>query len=89
MSYAEMRKAERYRMDFMVLNSLASLKPAVPEIQKYRQVNLFLDRDQAGRAAAEELTQSLPQSQDCSGIIGPFKDLNEYWMSRENHGPKR
>ncbi|WP_163380211.1 toprim domain-containing protein [Cyclobacterium sp. SYSU L10401] len=89
MSYVEMRKAERYRMDFMVLNSLSSLKSAMPEIQKYRQVNLFLDRDQAGRAATEKLTQSLPQSQDCSGIIGSFKDLNEYWMSRKNHGPKR
>lgn len=89
MSYVEMRKADRYRLDFMVLNSLANLKKAMPEIEKYKHVNLFLDRDKAGKAASEELVNSLPGSLDQSKVFHPFKDLNEYWMSRENLGVKR
>ncbi|MBD3631281.1 toprim domain-containing protein [Cyclobacterium sp.] len=89
MSYVEMRKADRYRLDFLVLNSLANLKKALHEIQKYRQVNLFLDRDKAGRAATEELKHSLTESIDESKVFHPYKDLNEYWMNKENLGVKR
>ncbi|WP_439481614.1 toprim domain-containing protein [Cyclobacterium plantarum] len=89
MSYVEMRKAERYRMDFMVLNSLANLKKAMPKILKYEQVDLFFDRDKAGKDATEELVQSIPQCSDRSKSFFPFKDFNEYWMSNENWRVKR
>ncbi|SHM88597.1 Toprim-like [Cyclobacterium lianum] len=89
MSYVEMRKAERCRVDFMVLNSLANLKSAMPTIQKYGQVDLFLDRDKAGKEATKELLQSLPQCRDQSKLYLPYKDLNEYWMKRANLGVKR
>jgi hypothetical protein len=89
LSYVEMRKSDRYRQDFMVLNSLANLKGAMPEIQKYGQVALFLDRDKAGKEATEQLVQSLPQCRDHSEFILPYKDLNECWMGRENLELKR
>jgi hypothetical protein len=89
LSFAEMKKGDHYRQDFMVLNSLANLKGAMPEIQKYGQVDLFLDRDEAGKEATEELMQSLPQCHDQSKLFLPYQDLNEYWMNRENLGLKR
>ena len=89
LSYVEMKKGDRNRQDFMVLNSLANIKGALPEIRKYAQINLFLDRDNAGKGATEELMQSLSQCRDQSKLFTPYKDLNEYWMSRESLGVKR
>ncbi|SHN22968.1 CHC2 zinc finger [Cyclobacterium lianum] len=89
LSFAEMKKGDQYRQDFMVLNSLANVKQALPEIRKYSQIDLFLDRDKAGKGATEELMQSLSQCRDQSKLFSPYKDLNEYWMSSEKLGVKR
>ncbi|AEL26976.1 toprim domain-containing protein [Cyclobacterium marinum] len=89
LSYREMRKGDHYREDFMVLNSLANLQGFYSKINKYSRVNLFLDRDKAGKEAARKLMDSLPHCRDQSELFHPHKDLNEYWMSRENLGVKR
>lgn len=89
LSFAEMKKGDQFRQDFMVLNSLANVKQALPEIRKYSQIDLFLDRDKAGKGATEELMQSLSQCRDQSKLFSPYKDLNEYWMSSEKLGVKR
>ncbi|WP_114751931.1 toprim domain-containing protein [Pleomorphovibrio marinus] len=89
LSYVEMRKGDPYRPDFMVLNSLANLKGAMPQLKPYRQVNLFLDRDSAGKEAAGTLMSSLLHCRDQSDLIRPFKDLNEAWMNRVKQGLKR
>lgn len=73
----------------MVLNSLVNLNGAFQEIKKYGQVELFLDRDKAGKEAARNLMDTLPQCVDQSGLFLPYKDLNEYWMNREKLGVKR
>lgn len=89
MSYAEINRNKQCREDFMVLNSLANLKSALPEIQKYRNVNLFLDRDKAGIAATKTLMESLPTCRDQTECFSPYKDLNEFWIGREKMGVRR
>lgn len=84
-----MRKGDVIRQDFMVLNSLANLNGALPEIKKYRNVNLFLDRDKAGLEATETLKNSLKQCTDHGDFIGPYKDLNEAWINSKNQSLKR
>src|SRR5690606_8220943 len=78
MSYVELNKNEQVKKDFMVLNSLGNLNAAFPIIEKHRQVNLFLDRDEAGRKATQLLTETFSSCKDLSSISLPYKDLNEY-----------
>jgi hypothetical protein len=89
LSYLEMNKQNKFTHDFMVLNSLANLKGALAEIKKYKQVELYLDRDKAGMEAAENLKLALPQCLDQGEFMMPFKDLNEYWINRDQQVVKR
>lgn len=89
LSYEEMRKGDHTRKDFIVLNSLANLQVALPEIQKYRQVDLFLDRDKAGIETTQDLKSCLSNCKDKSDIIHPYKDLNDAWMNTARVGLKR
>src|SRR5690606_20398340 len=78
MSYVELNKNERVKKDFMVLNSLGNLNDALSIIEKYNHVNLYLDRDEAGRKATQLLTETFSSCKDLSSISLPYKDLNEY-----------
>src|SRR5690554_4906268 len=57
MSYVELNQNEEVKKDFMVLNSLGNLNDAFSIMKKYNQVNLYLDRDEAGRKATQQLTE--------------------------------
>lgn len=78
MSYVELNKNEQVKKDFMVLNSLANLNDAFPIIEKYSQVNLYLDQDEAGRKSTKLLTETFAHCSDLSSMILPYTDLNEY-----------
>src|SRR5690606_310131 len=80
MSYVELNKHAGVRKDFMVLNSLGNLNDAFPIIEEYNQVNLYLDRDDAGRKATLLLLDTFNHCQDLSSISLPYKDLNEYLL---------
>ena len=54
----------------------------MPIIERYFQVNLFLDHDQAGRNATKTLIDILPDSGDDSGFYSSFKDLNDYYLEK-------
>src|SRR5690606_35256942 len=77
MSYVELNQNEEVKKDFMVLNSLGNLNDAFSIIEKYNQVNLYLDRDEAGRKATQQLTETFSSCKDLSSISLPYKDLNE------------
>lgn len=78
MSYVELNKNAGVNKDFMVLNSLGNLNDAFSIIEKYNQVNLYLDRDDAGRKATQLLSETFHHCKDLSSISLPYKDLNEY-----------
>lgn len=89
LSYLQMKSENKFTHDFMVINSLANLKGAMAEIKKYHQVELYLDRDKAGMEASENIKLALPHWLDPGKFMMPFKDLNDYWMNRDQQYVKR
>jgi hypothetical protein len=88
MSYVELNQNEEVKKDFLVLNSLGNLNNAFSIIEKYNQVNLYLDRDDAGRKATQLLSDTFHHCKDLSSIILPYTDLNEY-LVEETYRLKR
>lgn len=68
--------------DFLVLNSLSMLNKSLPILKAHDHVILFLDNDDAGKKAKEALTLKGIAFQDASSIYSPFKDVNEYLLSK-------
>jgi hypothetical protein len=71
------RKKEQVETSFLVLNSLALLGKALPVLESYRKVHLYLDQDTAGRKATEKALALLPCCRDRSCRYRNHKDLNE------------
>ena len=68
--------------DAIVLNSLALLPRIKEQIAGYREVESFLDNDDAGRKSFEVLKQFYPQIIDGSVRYRTYKDLNEWLASK-------
>lgn len=64
----------------IILNSVAHLHHAVEMIKagQYQSVRLYLDNDQAGRQAAQQLL-ALKKTIDCSVLYSPAKDFAEWY----------
>ena len=67
--------------DTIVLNSLALLPRIQEKIKGYKQVESFLDNDEAGRKSFEFLKQFYPSIIDGSVSYRTHKDLNEWLVS--------
>lgn len=63
---------------FVVLNSLAFLDKALPTIQQFPEINLFLDNDPAGLEAKNKFTDQGIAANDISTFYPFYKDVNEY-----------
>ena len=68
--------------DTIVLNSLALLPRIQEKIKSYKQVESFLDHDDAGRKSFEVLKQFYPQIIDGSVRYQTHKDLNEWLVAQ-------
>lgn len=67
----------------IVLNSLSFLPRIETAIAEAKTVNLFLDNDEAGRAATKKIMDSYPNCRDWSSFLYPdHKDFNEFLMRR-------
>lgn len=64
--------------DFLVLNSLSFVQKSIPTLLKYKNVELFLDNDEAGRKAKLLLANERVQFKDRSDLYKDFKDVNDY-----------
>ncbi|MCF2496754.1 toprim domain-containing protein [Dyadobacter chenhuakuii] len=67
--------------DYVILNSISLFDRARPFMEKHRHINLYLDRDQAGRKCCEEAMSISEKYKDASGLYEGFKDLNEWLIS--------
>jgi 5S rRNA maturation endonuclease (ribonuclease M5) len=67
---------------FLILNSLALLNRSIPIIKNYRDVNLFLDNDSAGRDAKETLVLKGVHFNDASRFYPDSKDVNEFLITK-------
>lgn len=69
--------------DVCVLNSIVNISSALAFLQGHERIRLYLDNDNAGRKAAEDLTASLKESgwkgtcEDMSPVYSHYKDFNE------------
>ena len=68
--------------DTIVLNSLALLPRIQEKIKGYKQVESFLDNDEAGRKSFEILKQFYPQIIDGSVRYRTHKDINEWLVAQ-------
>ena len=68
--------------DTIVLNSLALLPRIQEKIKSYKQVESFLDHDDAGRKSFEFLKQFYPSIIDGSARYQTHKDLNEWLVAQ-------
>jgi len=91
LSYLSLKQNPSPTIDTTVLNSIANLRKAIPFLETHRTVHAFLDNDEAGRHAVEQLRQSLPDSEvvDQSAFYRNHKDLNDYWREQTAAKVKR
>ena len=75
-----------HNSDFLVLNSLRLVNRALPIIQSYGRVNLFLDNDLAANHVKDTLKANGILYRDASPHYDNSKDLNEYLVSTKRLG---
>lgn len=85
LSWVELNYEQRKEYDFVILNSIAFAMEAIPIIQNYSRIELYLDNDRAGKTATEIITDAIPSALDFSCAYSNHKDLNEYLLSKVNH----
>ena len=68
--------------NIVVLNSVTNLAKALPFIASHEHVDAYLDNDDAGRKATDELKKACRNLSDQSIHYRPYNDLNDYLRSR-------
>ena len=68
--------------NIVMLNSVTNLAKALPFIASHEQVYAYLDNDDAGRKATDELKKACRNLSDQSIHYRPYNDLNDYLRSR-------
>ncbi|MEH6405784.1 MAG: toprim domain-containing protein [Leeuwenhoekiella sp.] len=69
--------------DFLILNSIAFAKKALPLFDNYKTVELYLDRDTAGRKTTDFFLTENSKCIDKSDCCMDFKDLNTWLLSMD------
>ncbi|MAW96452.1 MULTISPECIES: toprim domain-containing protein [unclassified Leeuwenhoekiella] len=69
--------------DFLILNSIAFTNKALPYFDLYDVIQLYLDRDEAGRKTTAFFLNSTSKCIDKSEFYSAEKDLNVWLMKRK------
>ena len=92
LSFMMLRRKENdglKRQDYLVLNSVSNVHKALESLSHYKNVQCFLDNDEAGRNAYKQLSEELGSSVlDSSSLYSDFKDLNDYLCAAFKHSEK-
>ena len=92
LSFMMLRRKENdglKRQDYLVLNSVSNVHKALESLSHYKNVQCFLDNDEAGRNAYKQLSKELGSSVlDSSSLYSDFKDLNDYLCAEVKHSQK-
>jgi DNA primase len=73
--------------DFVVLNGAGLFDRALPFLERYERVGLWLDRDVTGKTYTEYALSLGPRFRDESNFYGEHKDLND-WLIHKGEVPK-
>lgn len=82
LSFLTIKKQQQSAADVIVLNSLTNLPRVEKAITEYESVALFLDNDEAGKRAVQNLRSVCKEIVDQSVHYTSCKDLNDYLCSR-------
>ena len=69
--------------DSIILNSLTLLPKLIPSLHPYPMIECFLDNDEAGDRATEQLFDAGLPVKDMRACYAPYKDVNEYLILAE------
>lgn len=89
LSFLELKQEPPIGRDYLVLNSLSNIPRAGQIIKRYKDIDLYLDKDVAGIKATKELLKAFPHSRDKSALAGIYTDLNEYMLKCKGYAIRR
>lgn len=70
--------------NFIVLNSVALTKEAITALKPFADIRLFLDNDDAGASASQEIIKAYPSAQNFAHLYKGYKDLNDFLTSADS-----
>lgn len=82
LSFLTMKNLQRSPANVIVLNSLSNLPKVTNALAGYKSVALFLDNDEAGKRAVQNLRSVCKEVIDQSVHYANYKDLNDYLCNR-------
>ena len=82
LSFVEMKPF--FNGDLLVMNSVSLLNRTKEYLKNYSEINLFLDNDKAGETCKNSILKSFPEAKDHTEIYALHKDLNDYFVFRNN-----
>ncbi len=74
---------EKEPSNYVVLNSVSMIHKIKNEIQKYENVELYFDNDEAGDRAVEIIKSKNKKAEDCRILYSSFKDLNDWLIHKK------
>ena len=85
LTFRNLEKAEESSSsDYVILNSTAMFFKIEKLLNEYNKISMFLDNDANGNFVKSKIQNQYKNVEDCSLIYRGFKDLNEWFCSKEN-----
>ena len=84
LTFRNLEKKENLSSDYLILNSTAMLFKVEEKLKKYNKISMFLDNDSNGEFVKSKIQNQYKNVEDCSLIYRCFKDLNEWFCSKED-----
>lgn len=83
LSFLTLKDIQSAKQNVVVLNSVSNLSKAIDFIQFHKNIYTYLDNDDAGKKATQQIKENCPDSTilDQSVYYTNYKDLNEFLMS--------
>lgn len=83
LSFLTLKDNQSAKQNVVVLNSVANLSKAISFIQSYKEIYTYLDNDESGKKATQQIKENCPNSSVSDQLIhyANYKDLNEFLMS--------
>lgn len=74
--------ASEMQEDYVILNSISFFGRSRDFLDRYEQINLYLDRDSAGFKCSSAAREISEKYKDASPLYEGFKDLNDWLISK-------
>lgn len=71
------------KFDHLILNSLSFVDSKLKLLTNYKEIELYLDNDKAGKKASKKIQKKFNFSKDKSQSYSGYKDLNEFLKDKD------